>query len=279
MEDLTSITKEYYNRKDTDEFYHQIWGGDDMHIGIYHTGDETIREASTNTALKMIKLLPSIKKSYRILDIGAGYGGAARLLAEKFNCHVDCLNLSEIENKRNIAKNKKAGLEELITVTTGNFEEIPFERETYDIVWSQDALLHSEKKQRVFREVTRVLKSEGRFIFTDPMQADHCPPGVLEPILSRFHLKELGSIKHYRRLTGRLDLEKVFVIEMPDQLVIHYKKVLEQLEKDYKKLSKKLGDAYLKQTIEDVKHWIDAGQNSYLNWGILQFQKRNADRM
>jgi hypothetical protein len=55
-------------------------------------------------------------------------------LAQNFNCKIDCLNLSEIENGKNIDKNEKAGLAHLIQVRAGNFEEIPFKNESYDII-------------------------------------------------------------------------------------------------------------------------------------------------
>jgi ubiquinone/menaquinone biosynthesis C-methylase UbiE len=42
-------------------------------------------------------------------------------------------------------------------------------------------------------EVDRVLKPGGELVFTDPMQADDCPDGVLQPVLDRIHLESLGS--------------------------------------------------------------------------------------
>lgn len=272
---LVEITKNYYDSKEADEFYFHVWGGEDIHIGIYDKKHQSIKEASRNTVLKMVKKIPPIKKNSKILDIGSGYGGAARYLAKKYGCKVDCLNLSETENERNRELTKKAELDELVTVTMGNFEKIPFERESYDIVWSQDALLHSNRKEKVFREVARVLKPEGRFIFTDPMQSDDCPDGALKDVLPRIHLEELGSVRLYRRLANRADLERVLIKEMPGQLVKHYTTVLETLNEQYDTVVKKSSEAYIKNMITGLKHWIEAGEKGYLNWGILQFQKRN----
>lgn len=274
--DLIQTTREYYDSKDADEFYHEIWGGEDIHIGIYSTGQESIKDASRNTILKMTKRLPSIKKGTKILDIGSGYGGAARFLAEKYKCQVDCLNLSETENQRNLKKTKAADLEKLISVTTGNFEQIPFDQESYDIVWSQDALLHSNKKLRVFQEVSRVLKPGGHFLFTDPMQSNDCPAGVLNEVLGRIHLEEMGSFNLYKRLARRTGLEQVFTKEMSEQLTSHYSKVLETLQKRYEEVAKKSKKTYLDKMMQGLQHWIDAGEKGYLTWGILQFQKRNA---
>ena len=36
----------YYNDAAVSEFYQQCWGGEDIHIGLYVTGNKTIGEAS-----------------------------------------------------------------------------------------------------------------------------------------------------------------------------------------------------------------------------------------
>ena len=60
-----------------------------------------------------------------ILDIGAGFGGAARYLAENYGCSVTCLNLSEVENERNREMNAARGLTGSIDVVDGSFETSP----------------------------------------------------------------------------------------------------------------------------------------------------------
>lgn len=272
----TKKIRDYYNSKDTNEFHRQIGGREDLHIGIYTNKKKTIKDASRNTILKMVKRLPSIKKKHKILDIGSGYGGAARFLAEKYGCRVDCLNLSETQNKLNLEKVATASLEKLVSVTTGNFKQIPFDRETYDIVWSQDALLYSKGKLKVFWEVARVLKPEGRFIFTDLMQTKNCPDDVLTEIVEQLQLKELGAIKLYKRLANRADLEQVLIKKMPEQLVNHYTAVLENLNRNHDKMAKKVSKEFLQKTKVETKVLLEASKNNYLTWGMLQFQKRNA---
>lgn len=271
--DLTQITKDYYNSQEADEFYYHIWGGEDIHIGIYEDHDTNIKSASRKTVATMETLLPYIDADTLVLDIGSGYGGPARYIVEKYHCQIDCLNLSETENQRNIQLNKEAGLEDLIQVTVGNFEQIPFAANTYELVWSQDAILHSDKKEQVFSEVFRVLKPGGHFIFTDPMQSDDCPEGVLQPVLDRIHLKEMGAVKRYREILTDLGFQEVTVKEMPDQLVNHYSRVLEEVVNNYDNITDKCGKDYIERMMMGLNHWIDAGKKGYLNWAILLFKK------
>jgi sarcosine/dimethylglycine N-methyltransferase len=83
------------------------------------------------TVEKMASLVP-LNESSVVLDIGAGYGGAARYLANTANCFVDCLNLSEGQNQRNRELNQKQGLDSQIRVIEGSFEEIPSANEHYE---------------------------------------------------------------------------------------------------------------------------------------------------
>jgi ubiquinone/menaquinone biosynthesis C-methylase UbiE len=271
--DLVQITRDYYNSREADEFYFHIWGGEDIHIGIYDPPQISIKAASRATVKAMEALLPSLKADYQILDIGAGYGGPARYLAGKHGARVDCLNLSETENERNRHLSRLAGLEKLIYIHTGNFEEIPFEANRHDVVWSQDAILHSDKKEQVFREVFRVLKPGGYFVFTDPMQSDECPDGVLQPVLDRIHLREMGSVKRYREYLRQIGFEEITVREMPEQLVHHYARILEEVKKNYENIVEKSGREYIEKMMAGLGHWIEAGKNAYLNWGIFLFKK------
>ncbi|PWG74813.1 SAM-dependent methyltransferase, partial [Enterococcus hirae] len=82
-------------------------------------------------------------------------------------------------------KIRQAKLSDRITVRHGVFEDVPAEDASFDVVWSQDAFLHSDQLAKVIAEAFRVLKPGGHLIFTDPMQADDVPDGVLQPVYDR----------------------------------------------------------------------------------------------
>ncbi|MEB3341103.1 class I SAM-dependent methyltransferase [Okeania sp.] len=181
------------------------------------------------------------------------------------------LNLSEAQNKRNRELNEEQGLTSLIEVIDGNFEDIPLEDKSVDIVWSQDAILHSGNRIQVFKEVQRVLKSGGEFIFTDPMQSDDCPEGVLQPVLDRIHLTSLGSIGFYQKIADLSGLQEVEVIDLSEQLVNHYQRILKSVEENHEKAVAASGEEYIERMKTGLNHWIEAGKKGYLCWGILKF--------
>ena len=270
---VVKTAQEYYNSDDADNFYYHVWGGEDIHVGLYENQDEDIAVASERTVATMASQLKGLGQSSRVLDVGAGYGGSARWLAKKSGCHVTCLNLSESQNERNRVMTAEQGLADRIDVIDGNFEDIPAQDQQYDLAWSQDAILHSGKRERVLDEVNRILKPAGEFIFTDPMQADDCPAGVLKPVLERIHLDSLGSFAFYREQAKRLGWEEQGVSNLTPQLISHYTRVREELSKRRTALAGKVSDEYMTRMIEGLGHWITAGNNGYLAWGILHFRK------
>ncbi len=267
--------REYYNSEDADNFYFTIWGGEDIHIGLYRDDDEPIFDASRRTVERMASRASGLGPDSYVLDVGAGYGGAARYLAHNFGCKVVALNLSEVENERDRQMNREQGVDHLIEVVDAAFEEIPLGDGLFDLVWSQDAFLHSGDRPRVLREVHRVMKPGGEFIFTDPMQADDCPEGVLQPILDRIHLSTMGSPSFYRSELEKLGFEMLSFEEHTDQLARHYGRVLKELERreaqgDLKGI---VTDAYVARMKKGLGHWVEGGHNGYLAWGIFHFRK------
>lgn len=273
MKDVVKISKEYYDSSDADVFYYSVWGGEDIHIGIYDDNETDIMTASLKTVKTMTRQLNNITPSSKILDIGAGYGGAARYLAKEFNCRIDCLNLSKKQNKRNEEKNKELGLQDRIKVFYGNFEELPFEDNTYDIVWSEDAILHSGQKKQVIKEVARVLKTGGEFIFTDPMQSDDCPEGVLENIYARINLDSMGSLNFYRTACQNEGMKEIKFVDLSNQLINHYSNVKNLLLKKKSDLEGNISSEYIEKMLKGLDHWVEGGKQGYLKWGILQFVK------
>ncbi|WP_243787917.1 class I SAM-dependent methyltransferase [Saccharopolyspora gloriosae] len=260
--------RDYYNSEDADNFYYHVWGGNDIHVGLYNTPDEDIDAASRRTVERMTAKV-EITPETRILDIGAGYGGAARYLAKTYGCKVACLNLSEVENARNVEFNRAAGLDHLIEVKDGSFEDIPFQDNAFDLVWSQDAILHSGDRERVLEEVTRVLSKGGSFVFTDPMAADTARKQDLGPILERLNLDTMGSPGFYRRELARLGLQTIDFEDLSSYLPVHYQRVLEVLEARESELSDRISEEYRSKMKRGLRAWVESGNGGSLAWGII----------
>ncbi len=271
--DAVRVTKNYYDSDDAHNFYYTIWGGEDLHLGIYASDQDTIYEASRRTIRQMAEKSGFVGKKARVIDLGGGFSGSARFLSGTYGWEVVVLNLSEAENQRGRKMNKEQGLDHLIEVIDGSFNSIPYPDESFDIVWSQDAILHSDNRAQVLDEAYRVLRPGGEMIFTDPMQADGCPEGVLQPIYERIHLLSLGSPGFYRDYAQKIGFTDMGFEALDDHLTRHYSRVLEEMERREDELENVVSREYIENMKRGLRHWIDGGKKGYLAWGIFHFKK------
>lgn len=105
-----------------------------------------------------LKLLGKIKGK-TILDLGCGPGLYAKILLKK-GAKVKGIDFSKelIE----IAKREAPGVE----FTIGSIEKLPYKKEEFDFVIASLVLGHLSSWKKVLKEVKRVLKKKGIFIFS-----------------------------------------------------------------------------------------------------------------
>ena len=267
------VTRSYYNSEDAHNFYYQIWGGEDLHLGIYNSKDDNVFEASRRAIDRIASHADKMDANTKVIDFGGGFSGSARHIAKKYGCHVTVLNLSETENERGRKMNKEQGLDHLIDVIDGSYDQVPFEDNTFDVVWSEDAMLHSPNKAEVVKEAFRILKPGGDLVFSDPMQTDNCDESVLQPIYKRINLSSMASPGYYREICKKAGFQEVEFEEMAEQLSTHYAKIHDETEANEAKLEGLVSQEYIDNMKEGLRHWVKGGQEKNLTWGIFHFKK------
>ena len=108
-----------------------------------------------------------IRAEDRVLDIGAGLAGSARLLAATLGCRVDCLEMSPDFCAGAILLNRLTGLDDRIDVHEGSALDLPFPDDSFDVVWMQNVGMNIADKQTLYGEICRVLKPGGRYAFQE----------------------------------------------------------------------------------------------------------------
>ena len=91
--------------------------------------------------------LAKIGAADRVLDIGAGLGGSARLLASTTGCRVDCIEMSADYCAGAVLLNRLPGLENRIDVHQGSALDMPFSDDSFDVVWMQNVGMNIEDKE------------------------------------------------------------------------------------------------------------------------------------
>jgi len=265
--------RDYYDSEDADNFYARVWGGEDIHVGLYDHPQEQIDAASRRSNRVMAEQTPGLAAETRVIDLGSGYGGALRYLARHYGCAGVGLNLSVRENARARRLNAEQGLAGRIEIVTGNFESVPYDDSSFDVVRSQEAFLHSGDRRRVMEESVRLLRPGGTLIFTDPMQADDAATEGLQSILERLHLESLGSPAFYRETLTRLGLEEISFDQRGEMIATHYRRVREVLMSEESQIAQSVSREYIERMKRGLQHWVDGGRRGDLTWGVFIFRK------
>ena len=102
-----------------------------------------------------------------VLDIGCGLGGACRMLADEFNCTVTGIDLSREYIRTARALSKLVKIDHKTIFKVGDAVDLPFGDQVFDVVWTQHVQMNVPDKKKFYSEITRVLKSQGHFLYYD----------------------------------------------------------------------------------------------------------------
>ena len=109
------------------------------------------------------RLEPMVLKPAAVLDLGSATGSMGRALRKRFRrAHIVSLDLSRAMLEA--ARNNKAWLSRASFVQS-DAERLPFAEASFDLVVANQLLPWTPDPQRVFAEVSRVLKKGGVFAF------------------------------------------------------------------------------------------------------------------
>jgi len=134
--------------------------GEDIGQNSWLTADEFRR------FLGWLELTPASK----LLDIGCGSGGPALFIARRYGCGVVGVDVNEKGVK---VANEQAQAYDLTSLAqfkhVDGSKSLPLEKEIFDAIVCIDAINHLPNRLGVLSEWRRILKPEGRLLFTNPI--------------------------------------------------------------------------------------------------------------
>jgi ubiquinone/menaquinone biosynthesis C-methylase UbiE len=133
----------------------------------------------TDATVEMIELAGAAPDT-RVLDVGGGIGGAARLIASTHGSRVTVLDLTEDFCRVGEALTARAHLSSLVSFRHGSALDLPFASGSFDLVWTQHSTMNVPDKAKLFRELARVAARTGRIAMHEVMAGPQQP--VLFPV-------------------------------------------------------------------------------------------------
>jgi MPBQ/MSBQ methyltransferase len=129
-------------------------------------------KAATGRLARLAGLQPGM----RVLDVGGGLGGPARTLAAEFGCHVVAVDLTESYVRAAEVLTARLGLGDRVTHRLGHALALPFEKGTFDVVWTQNSGMNIAAKEPLYAGFQRVLRPGGLLALQEPMAGPVQPP-------------------------------------------------------------------------------------------------------
>ncbi|WP_438983064.1 methyltransferase domain-containing protein [Vulcanococcus sp.] len=202
----TASVADAYDRWTDDRLLERLWG-EHVHLGHYGTPPRRrdFRRAKEDFVHELVRWsgLDQLPPGSRVLDVGCGIGGSARILARDYGLDVLGISISPGQIRR-AQELTPAGLSCRFAVMDALDLDLP--DAGFDAVWSVEAGPHMPDKQRYADELLRVLKPGGRLAVADWNRRD---PGVrplnglerwvMHQLLVQWAHPEFASIPGFQR--------------------------------------------------------------------------------
>ncbi|MXW12867.1 MAG: methyltransferase domain-containing protein [Synechococcus sp. SB0662_bin_45] len=183
-----------YDHWTRDGLLERLWG-DHIHLGYY--GDppqpQDFRASKARLVHEMVQWagLYRLPPGSRVLDVGCGIGGSARILARDYGFDVLGISISS----QQIARARALTPAHLpCRFAVMDALAMPMADGCFDAVWTVEAAPHIANKQCFANELLRLLKPGGRLVMADWNQRDprRQPPSRLEQMVLNILLTQWG---------------------------------------------------------------------------------------
>ena len=148
--------------------------GDELHYGVFETGDEPLHEATAALTERMIGAA-ALSAGQDVLDVGCGTGTQACALASRFGVSVLGITTSEVGVELARARVAATGLTELVSFQVADGTDNGLADESFDRVWVLESSHLMRERERLISECARVLRPHGRMVLCDIIRRREIP--------------------------------------------------------------------------------------------------------
>jgi tocopherol O-methyltransferase len=202
-----SAVADHYNELDV--FYRELWG-EHVHHGLWVSGQES-PEVAVRHLVDVVAREAQIKPGDQVIDIGCGYGAAARQLAQDYGAQVTAITLSSAQHA--YAKSVTAGTNP--TYLLADWLTTDFSRD-FRVALAIESSEHMPDRDEFFRRAYNVLEPGGRFVVCAWLSRE--TPSPLEITWLLRPICDEGRIPHLPTLNELIALGKAAEFELVNSL-------------------------------------------------------------
>lgn len=146
------------------DFYEYGWG-QSFHFAPRQRGESL--SASIARLEHRVASRLALQAGMRVLDAGCGIGGPMRSIARSHGASIEGATINAYQVERARALNAQHKLDGRCSVVLADFTQLPHADASFDAAYSFEAICHAEQRERVLRELARVVKPGGLIAGTD----------------------------------------------------------------------------------------------------------------
>lgn len=173
-----------------------------------------------------------IDKDTKVLDVGCGIGGPARMIAFETGCRVTGIDLTEDFIRTAKMLSELVGLDELTEFICADATKLPFQDESFDIVWTQHAQMNIKEKDKLYSEIFRVLKKGGKFIYYDIFSTGNESLYYPLPWAEESTISHLITVKEYDHLLKETGFKEIKKTDKTERSLNFFTETFDRLAKE-----------------------------------------------
>ena len=177
-------------------------------LNVYNrvlTADVDLQEQTREQRMRHLLKFANLSKNLRILDLGAGTGGLALILAEEGASEVVGVDISPamLEVAEYLRLSSALPTANRVSFRLAAAQRMPFRSDSFDGIICRLVLHHTHKPEHILQEVVRLLKPGGILILAELLGADdsvkRATQNTIESRRNPSHVAAL-STEQYRKL-------------------------------------------------------------------------------